>query len=479
MEQQLGWQLRPEDFRTGFEKVDDLAYYDGPLLSHYSAPDGKAPHYIFKYVDQDEQFDRWLVMETSLPHLYDYLTNARPLRDILEQSYNGKLYVADANEAGDFEQVLLVSRVELSPAYVPAVDSYYGLSISEEYISYFEKVAEREVPFAGYLARQRVQPVRLRLVPSDAQHATTVGAADIGSFLQKVTRSFRGYVEVRFEALFRALFVLEEQAARALSRLLEEAEPRAVNAAFGSFEIDLALDVLTLAGLPAEVVSWQRQALVEYQADVLDFDFRSQGPLPERLRGANDEQLRAIFGPVVSIANSTNYVAQSRTTVTQPFKELRNILPKDSRRVVPPRPRSTVDEEAETEFANVLLQWRKGQDLEHLTPKQLRQALIAVTTGDASTAQITEFTSSQGELIQLSDPIDVTLSKTGSFTEASYDPLGIKQLGSNGGAALDAVYRELARMYSAFQQQDRSTPLAGTSTKQQRITTAFAQLLGQ
>jgi hypothetical protein len=73
MESQPGWQLRPEDFRTGFEKVDDLVYYDGPLLSHYSAPEGKAPHYIFKYIDQDEQFDRWLVMETSLPHLYDYL----------------------------------------------------------------------------------------------------------------------------------------------------------------------------------------------------------------------------------------------------------------------------------------------------------------------------------------------------------------------------------------------------------------------
>jgi hypothetical protein len=417
-------------------------------------------------------------METSLPHLYDYLTNARPLRDILDQSYNRKLYVADANEAGDFEQVLLVSRADLLPAYLPAVDSYYGLVVSEDYISYFERVAEREVPFAGYLARQRVQPVRLRLVPSDAQHATTVGAADIGGFLQKVTRSFRGYVEVRFEALFRALFTLEEQATQALSRLLEEAEPRAVNAAFGSFEIDLALDVLTLAGLPTEVVAWQRQALVEYQADVLNFDFRSQGPLPERLQGANDEQLRAIFGPIVSIANSTNYVAQSRVNIAQPFKELRNVLPKDSRRVVPPKPRSAVDEEAETEFANVLLQWRKGQDLAHLTPRQLRQALIAVTTGDASIAQITEFTSSQGELIQLSDPIDITLSKTGSFTEASYEPLGIKQLGANGGAALDAVYRELARMYSAFQQQDRSTPLAGASTKQQRITAAFAQLLG-
>lgn len=478
MESQPGWQLRPEDFQTGFEKVDDLVYYDGPLMSHYSSPMGKAPHYIFKYVDQDGQLDRWLVMETSLPHLYDYLTNARSLRDILAQDYNRKVYVADADEAGDFTQVVLSSRTELLPTYLPLENSYYGLAMSDDYATYFETAAEKEIPFASYLARQRTQPVRLRLVPSDIQHATTVGAADIGSFLQKVTRSFRGYVEVRFEALFRALFSIE-QAASALSRLLEESEPRAVNTAFGSFEIDLALDVLTLTGLPTEVVTWQRQALVEYQEDVLNFDFHSQGPLPERLIRANDDQLRAIFSPVVSIANSTSYVAQSRIEVTQPFKELKNVLPKDSRRVVPPKPRSVIDEEAETEFANVLLQWRKGQDLEHLTLKQLRQALIAVTTGDASVAQITEFTTSEGELIQLAEPIDVTLSKTGSFTEASYEPLAIKQLGANGGAALDAVYRELVRMYSTFQQQDRSVPLAGVSTRQQRITTAFAQLIGE
>ena len=479
METQPGWQLRHEDFRKGFEKFDDLVYYDGPILSHYTAPGGGPPHYLFSCVVQDESYDRWLVLETTIPHLYDYLTNARTLRDIVDQGYNSKLYVADANAEGNFEQVLLVPRTELLSAYLPAEDSYYGLTMADDYATYFNEEAKREVPFARYLAAQRVQPVRFRLAPSDKKHATTVGAADIGGFLQRVTRSFRSYVEVRFEALFRGLYSFEEQAARALTQLLEEAEPRAVNAGFGSFEIDLAVDVITVEGVPAAITDWQRQALLEYQADVISFDFFGQGAIPERLSSANDEQLRAIFGPIVLIANNTSYIAESRVTTTQPFKELKSIAPKDSRRVVPPKPRSPFDEEEETEFANILLQWKKGQDLQNLTPKQLRQALIAVTTGDASIAQITDFTSSEGIVIPLSEPIDVTLSKVGSFTEAYYEPLGIKQLGSNGGTALEAVYRELTRLYAIFRQQVRSEDVAGTSTKQQRISAAFAQLLSQ
>lgn len=479
METQPGWQLRPEDFRGGFEKFDDLVYYDGPILSHYTSLGGVPPHYLFSCVAQDDTHDRWLVLEITIQHLYDYLTNSRTLLDILEQGYNSKVYVADANAEGDFEQVLLVSRLELLPTYFPAKSSYYGLTMADDYATYFNEEAKREVPFARYLATQRTQPVRFRLIPSDNKHATTVGAADIGGFLQRVTRSFRGYVEVRFEALFRGLYSLEEQAARALTQLLEEAEPRAVNAGFGSFEIDLAIDIITVEGLPAEVTTWQKQALLEYQADVLGFDFRGQGPLPERLSSASDEQMRAIFGPIVSIANNASYVAESRTTITQPFKELRSIPPKDSRRILPPKARQEIDEGAETEFANVLLQWRKGQNLAHLTPTQLRKAFIAVTTGDESTAQISEFTSGDGEVIHLTEPIEISLSKTGSFTEASYEPLGIKRLGASGTAALDDVYRELARLYSVFKQQDNTIAPVGALTKQQRITATFAQLIRQ
>lgn len=478
METQPGWQLRPEDFRTGFEKFDDLIYYDGPLLSHYTAPGSKPPHYLFSCVAQNEEFDRWLVIETTVPHLYDYLTNSRSLRDIIEQEYNHKVYVADANASGDFEQVLLVPRSELLQAYLPSESSYYGLTMSEDYVTYFNDEAKREVPYARYLAGQRAQPVHFRLAPSDRRHATTVGAADIGSFLQRVTRSFRAYVEVRFESLFRALFTLE-QAAKALTQLLEEAEPRAVNTSFGSFEIDLAIDIMTVEGLPIEVTNWQKKALLEYQSDVINFDFRSLGPLPERLREANNEQLRAIYGPIVSIANNASYVAESRAEVTQPFKELKPISPKASQRVVPPKSTTPTEEEDDTEFANVLLQWRKGQDLDRLTAKQLRQAVIAVTTGNESIAPISEFRTSEGELIHLNETIEVVLSKTGSFTEANYEPLGIKLLGANGGAALDEVYRELARLYAAFRQKDQSEVSIGPSTKQQRITAAFAQLLGQ
>lgn len=479
METQFGWNLSPNDFHEGFERFDDIVYYDGPLLSHYTSPGGGPFHYLFKWIDQDETYDRWLVMETSINDLYDYLTNSASLKNIIEKDYNNKIYVADANENGDFNQALLVKRADLLSKYYPKEESYYGLSMSDEYASYFEEVAKHEVPFARYLASQRLQPLRLRLAPVGYQHATTVGAAEIGSFLQRITKSFRAYVGVRFEALFSAMFALEEQAAKALAQLLEEAEPRAVNAAFGSFEIDLALDVLTLEGLPGEVVTWQRQALLEYQNDVLDFDFHAEGPLPSRLNSATEDQLRAIFGPVLQIANNSSYVAQSRVSITQPFKSLRPVPPRISKAIIPPKPKSINEEQADTEFANVLLQWRKGQELDQLTTRQLRQAIIAMTTGDETSATIGEFRTSNGQTIVLTEPIDITLSKTGSFIEARYDPLGISELGTNAVAALEAVNRDLANLYARFQLMDRSDISAGSSTKLHRIMDAFAQLIGE
>ena len=476
METQTGWHVHPNDFRSGFEKIDDLVYYDGPLLSHYTTPDGDR-HFLFKWLDYDALHQRWLVLEVTLEHLYDYLTNARTLHSILAQEYNRSVFVADADSAGDFEQVKLVDRTALPANYRPTVDSYYGLEPSEEYLAFFEEEAQREVPFARYLAGQRMHPVRLRLVPADLGHATTVGAADIAGFLQRITRSFRGYVEVRFQALFQTLYALEEQATKALSQLLEEASPRAVNAGFGSFEIDLALDVLKLEGLPADMVNWQRQALLEYEEDVLKFDFSADAPLPVRLRDANDEQLRAIFGPVVQIANNGNYVAQSRSDVDKPYQALRNVPPLQAQRVVPPRPRPASSDEADTEFANVLLQLQRGQDIDRLTVRQLRQSLISFTTSDESVVTVLDFVTSEGEIVALHPPIEVTLSKSGSFTEARYEPLGFAELGTSAAAVLGAVNGHLAQLYARHLVQDRTNIPETPSTSQQRISANFAQLM--
>ena len=90
---------------------------------------------------------------------------------------------------------------------------------------------------------------------------------------------------------------------------------------------------------------------------------------------------------------------------------------------------------------------------------------------------VPDFVTAEGEVISLHPPIEVTLSKSGSFTEARYEPLGFAELGVSAAAVLGAVNGHLAKLYARFAIQDRSNAPEIPSTQQQRITAAFAQLI--
>jgi hypothetical protein len=472
MTQQPGWQLRAQDFMQDLVKVDDLIYYDGPLLSHYSNRN-KTKHYLFNWLDYDSDYNRWLVLEVSLPHLFDYLSNKRTLLDIMRQEYNNKLLVTDMDAEGVCTNALLVFSSELLPEYVPVTDSYYGEEMAPSYAAFFEKV-QQEFDYAPYLAVMRSKAVRFRLEPLGHRFGSTLGAADIGNFLQRVTRSIRSYMEVRFMDLFRAKYVAEDEQ-KALSLVLEASgDPRAVFANHGSFEIDLAMDTLQLVNMvDNDVIIWQRQVLQEYKRNVFDFEFTSAAHLPETLVNATDEQLRAIFQPILMIANNLHYTVRTRTAIVEPYKLLKAVPREAQRRVNPPKPKVNIDEELETELANVLLELKRGQDPTTLTISQLKRALVSVTKAD-STTTYTGFRSGEGLPIEFKDPIEVTIERVGELWEARYDPLGIAKFGSNARAALDGVETEFRKLYAQLGSQEET---GAYSTKQTKILAEFAQMI--
>ncbi|MEJ7658615.1 MAG: hypothetical protein WKG07_02755 [Hymenobacter sp.] len=477
MKPQRGWPLSAEAFTSELVKIADLIHYDGPVLSHFKSQSNK--HYLFSWIDFNEDSNRWLVFETTLIHLYDYLTDAKSLAQIVSESYNNNVIIISTDANGTCADALLVPYDDLIPDYRPEVDSYFELAMSEEYEILFE-AARADIAFAGHLQNLRAEAVRFRLAPFESRYASTIGANDIGSFLQKVTRSFKSYVEVRFLALFGDSFGQQEQALQTLSRLLDMAEPRSVFTQHGSFEIDLAVGVLPLIRVDSAIIDWQKHALQEYKRDVFDFEFSIDTQIPANLVGASDEQLRAIYLPIIQIANNPNYYVQTRLEKQTKYQKLNPVSQPASRRIAPSKPKNEEENVVvETELTNILLELQKGQDIRNISLRELRRAMISVSTGDQSSSTVSGFRTAEGQVIEFTESIDVNLSRIGDLYEASYAPLDISVLGVSGKAAMDSFYNELRKLYARLihNQEERKEQREGLRTEREgRILDTFAGL---
>ncbi|WP_143436685.1 hypothetical protein [Hymenobacter crusticola] len=395
-----------------------------------------------------------------------------------QQPYNTNVLVLDTDATGAFVQGLLVPREQLNPEYRPEEDSFHILPLSERYLAYFDAMRV-DGDFTRHLEALRQKAVEFRLEPVEKRFGTTIGAADIGSFLQKVTRSFRSYVEVRFEHMFRSLYALEETLYKDLQKILEVTEPRSVFANHGSFEISLAVDIMPLMGqvnVDGRISDWYRVALQEYKQDVIDFDYTS-GNRPANLEHATPEQMRAIYQPIISIANNADYVVQSREAVENGYRVLPRITQVNARSIAPPRARESEEQRADTEFLSLVLEVEKNKGLRNLSVRELRKSLVTMSSSEQTEAAVEGFTSAEGQEIQFGSPLEIVLAKTGSLYEARYEPLDIVTLGPNAVAALDGFKKELRNLYTRYlkqrdQEEDAPTP------KLVRIMAAFKEALG-
>ena len=109
---------------SGFRKIADLIYFEGPLLSHYVS--SKGDDYLFYWVDRDGSDNRWLVLRVSLANLQKYIGGEIALRELIESPNDGYLYSVDVNNDICYHDVKLVQPSALPEEYLPEIDSYYA-----------------------------------------------------------------------------------------------------------------------------------------------------------------------------------------------------------------------------------------------------------------------------------------------------------------------------------------------------------------
>lgn len=98
-------------------KVKDLIYYDGPLLSLFKTKNNQ--NYLFYWIDQDHNFNRWLVVNIKNTNLQAYLKNKLSLYQILTKPKNNSIYKVDIDKDLNYHNILKITPKQIPQSYLP------------------------------------------------------------------------------------------------------------------------------------------------------------------------------------------------------------------------------------------------------------------------------------------------------------------------------------------------------------------------
>jgi len=119
----------------GLKKVEDLLYFDGPLLSFYMSESDDC--FLFYWVDVDNEYNRWVVFPVRLIELNDFLNKKISLLKLYESALNG--YIIDIDNSLNYNNIQLAQLLELPSDYIPSKDSFFlnDNSKSDVILKYF------------------------------------------------------------------------------------------------------------------------------------------------------------------------------------------------------------------------------------------------------------------------------------------------------------------------------------------------------
>ncbi|TVZ23513.1 hypothetical protein JM84_2441 [Dokdonia sp. Hel_I_63] len=112
-------------------KKGDILFYDGPFLSHFY--DNSGDEFLMLWVDNDEKYNRWLIIPTDTYLLNLYLSKKYTLRELIFKNDSQIVYYVDINENLDYKRIYISSQKNIPEEYLPAKNSTFVDKYAEEY----------------------------------------------------------------------------------------------------------------------------------------------------------------------------------------------------------------------------------------------------------------------------------------------------------------------------------------------------------
>lgn len=104
----------PLEYFSDFEFVQDVIYFEGPLLTHYV--DSHARNYFFHWLDVDHDYNRWVVYEVSEGLAEQIIENFEIPSDPLTYTQS-ELIILDMNSESEIKHVYLYTKDNFPTEY--------------------------------------------------------------------------------------------------------------------------------------------------------------------------------------------------------------------------------------------------------------------------------------------------------------------------------------------------------------------------
>jgi hypothetical protein len=113
------------------KKMGDFIYYEGPLLSHFQDLTKPNEHYFYRWVDNDNEVNRWLIFKTNKENLIKFFNGVLTELDLI--ATNNVVTFLDLDDNLNKKGIYLSSFEDIPADYLPSNKTFFDASRYEPY----------------------------------------------------------------------------------------------------------------------------------------------------------------------------------------------------------------------------------------------------------------------------------------------------------------------------------------------------------
>ena len=283
-------------------KICDLIYYEGPILSHFK--DDYNKDIMFYWVDQDENLNRWLLLQITEKQLYKYLVRELSLKNIFDNPVNDIFYSVEIDNSVQYNNIVQIFKEDLPTPYIPEPDYFFKLKIPEVYNKLIKTFEDNyaKVVFMDSSLYMKAQPAK-------RENLNLVGILDGADFLYGLGNSFKGLIEYETTKEFVKRGIADSKRIdKATTALVRSMQPNIINAEAASFAIAISPNSFTDVGVDFLNKKWRDQLFMKFKTDIIEIDKKNSDDIENILQMYGGNNTTDIYKPLIELYNNTHLI---------------------------------------------------------------------------------------------------------------------------------------------------------------------------
>lgn len=311
-------------------KIDDLIYYDMPILSRYIF---QGKNYLYYHVDDENNLDTYLVFKVEEYELYKLISGNLSLKETII-NVNDFVYIIDRDNSDKIVKTAYLHSTKISDEYLPDEDSIIKINFVDN--CFYSSLIQKYQP-KYYTERLRKKAFYLKISSKNEKYGDTISFDDMSSkIFPKITSAYKNYTKIDFFNKFKKTFTDKLNLEKIYNKISDEIEFRIVDLNYGSFEIGIATETLLPSSAEnSSIKEWTKNIRENFKEDVLEIDLENKEDFEKITQKFDEEQRNKIFKPIIDLVNDKNITFSYKNNQESKFKQLNKPKENTIKRLIP------------------------------------------------------------------------------------------------------------------------------------------------